>query len=67
MSNGILLLSDESLKLLQIKHLKAKITNTEALVQGPKNSIHSVIFDDIDEELVLKATIKTNSGCEQSV
>ena len=54
MNNGILPLSDEA------KHPKAKITNTEALLHCPK--IHSVVYD-IDEELILKATIKTKGVC----
>ena len=47
----ILPLSDETLKLLQTKHPKAKIAKTKALLRGPKKPTHSVVFDDIDEEL----------------
>ena len=64
MGNGVLPLSDEALKLLQTKHLKAKIAHRKALLHGPK--IHSVVFDDIDEELILRATIKTKGECGPS-
>ena len=41
MNNGILTLSDQTLKLLQTKHPKAKAANTEALLHGPKKSNQS--------------------------
>ena len=66
MSNVTLQLMDETLKFLQTKHPKAIIARTEALLLGPKKLIHSVVFDDIDEELVLKETIKTKGGCGPS-
>ena len=44
MSNGILLLSDGALKLLQIKHPKAKIAKAKTLLQVQKKLIHLVFF-----------------------
>ena len=41
MSNGILPLFDETLKLLQTKHPEAKIAKTEVLLRGLKKPIHS--------------------------
>ena len=40
MSNGILPLLDETLKLLQTKHPKGKIAKIKALLQGPKKPTH---------------------------
>ena len=45
--------------------IKLEIAN-ETPLQGLKQSIHSVGFDDFDEELVLKATVKTKGACRPS-
>lgn len=67
MSNDTLTLSNETWKMLEAKHVKAKTVSSKALLYGRKKSRHSVVFDDNSEELVLKATIKTKSECGSSV
>ena len=66
MSNGILPLSDETLQILSLKHPEAQQAHHEALLQGPKKQIHSIVYEDIDENLVKKAAIKTKGGCGPS-
>lgn len=51
------------MEVFQNKTHKGKTAKTEALLQDPKKPIHSVVFHGINEELVLKATIKTKGGC----
>ena len=36
------------------------------MLQGPKKQIHSLVYEDIDEDLVKKAAIKTKRGCGPS-
>ena len=59
-------MSDGALKLLRKKHPKVKIDNKKALLQGPKQPIHSVVIDDIDEEFTLNATVETKDACGPS-
>ena len=66
MSNGILPLSDEILQILSLKHPEAKQAHQEAILQGPKRQIHSIVYEDIDEDLVKKTTMKTKEGCGPS-
>ena len=58
MSNGILPLSDETLQILSLKHPEAQQAHHEALLQGPKKQIHSIVYEDIDEDLVRKAAVR---------
>ena len=62
MSNGILPLSDETLQILSLKHPEAQQAHHEAILQGTKRQMHSIIYEDIDEDLVKKAAIKTKGG-----
>ena len=58
MSGSILLLTDETLQLLEIKHPDAKDTPQQALLQGPIQKMHPIVYDDIDEELIKKSSNK---------
>ena len=59
MSNEILPLSDKYLQMLSLKHPEAQQAHYEEMLQGPKRQIRS---EDINEDLVKKATIKTKGG-----
>ena len=54
MSGGILPLTDGTLPLLELKHPDAKGTSQQAILQGPLQKIHPIVYDDIDEELIKK-------------
>ena len=58
MNNGILPLFDETLQILSLKHSEAQQAHHEALLQGPKKQMHSIVYEDIDEDLVRKAAIR---------
>ena len=62
MSNGILTLTDETLQLLHAKHPESKEATPDVLLQGPIRQVHQVVYDDIDEALVMKAAMKTKGG-----
>ena len=62
MNNRILLLTDEALQLLHAKHPKSKEATPDVLLQGPIRQVHQVVYDDIDEALVMKAAMKTKGG-----
>ena len=62
MSNEILPFSDETLQILSLKHPKAQHAHNGAILQGPKRQIHSIFYEDIDEDLVKEAAIKTKGG-----
>ena len=65
MSNGIIPLSDETLQILSLKYPEAQQAYHEAKLQGPKRQIHSIVYEDIGEDLVKKAAIKSK-GCGPS-
>ena len=66
MSNGILPLSDETLQILSMKNLETQQAHHKAILRGPNRQIHSIVYEDIDEDLVKNAGIKTEGGCETS-
>lgn len=53
MGNWILPLAKGTLQLL-------------SLLRSPIKQIHSIVYDDIDEVLVMKAAVKTKGGCASS-
>ena len=65
-SNGILPLSDETLQILSMKNLETQQAHHKAILRGPSRQIHSIVYEDIDEDLVKKAAIKTEGGCGTS-
>ena len=61
-SNGISPLDDKTLSLLKQKHPPSSELNEEVLLRGEKPSVHSVVFEDIDESMVKEAALKTKGG-----
>ena len=62
MSNRILPLTDATLQLPKQKHPESRQPPPEVLIKGPIRKIHSIVYDDIDESLILKASILTKGG-----
>ena len=62
MSNGILPLTEETLSQLEIKHPDNRDASADVLLNGPVKEIHPIVFDAIDEEMVLKAESITKGG-----
>ena len=61
-SNGILPLDDKTLSFLKQKHPASSELNEEVLLRGEKPSAHPVVFEDIDENMVKEAALKTKGG-----
>ena len=59
MSNRILPLNDEILEMLKQKYPEANKSPQEALLQGPTQPVHPIVYEDMDESLILKAAILT--------
>ena len=62
MTNGILPLDEKKLNSLKQKHPQSQPAYEETLINGEPPLIHPIIFDDINEEVVRKATIRTKGG-----
>lgn len=62
MENGVLPLDDKTLNALKQKHPKSQPAYEETLINGDPPVIHPIIFEDINEELVRKAAIRTKGG-----
>ena len=62
MSNGILPLNDDTLLLLEQKHPKEGKVHEEVLLDEPFERIHSIVYDVIDEDMVLQAATHTKGG-----
>ena len=62
-SNVILPLSDETLQMLSLRHPEVQAHHEAAMLQGTKRQIHSIVYGNIDEDLVKKVEIKTKRGC----
>ena len=41
---------------------EAQQAHHETILQGPKKQIHSIVFEDIDEDLVKKAAMQIKGG-----
>ena len=65
-SNGILPFTDAKLQLLKQKHPESREPPPEVLIEGPIRKIHPVVYDDIDESLILKAATSTKGGSGSS-
>ena len=65
-SNGILLLDDKTLRLLKQKHPTSSESNKKVLLRREKPSVHPVVFEDIDENMVKEAALKTKGGAGPS-
>ena len=66
MSNGILPLANETLQILSVKPAEAQQAHHEAMLQGTKRQIQGIVYEEIDEDLVKKAAIKTKGWCGPS-
>ena len=66
MTNGILPLDEKKLNSLKQKHPQSQPAYEETLINGEPPVIHPIIFDDINEELVRKAAIRTKGGPDPS-
>ena len=58
MSNGILLLTDETLHLLHTKHPRMQNACEKILLQGPIKQVYPVIEKAIDKTLISKSALK---------
>ena len=66
MSNGILPLNDDTLLLLEQKHPEASELQQGILLDQPPMRIHPIVYDVIDEELVLNVASLTKGGSDPS-
>ena len=64
-SNGIIPL-DKTLSLLKQKLPASSGLNEQVLLRGEKTSVHPVVFEDIDENMVKEAALKTKGGSGHS-
>ncbi|XP_057301658.1 uncharacterized protein LOC130636080 [Hydractinia symbiolongicarpus] len=62
MTQGILPLNDETLLLLEQKHPDQGNLSEDTLIDQPSQRIHDIVFDIIDEDMVLKAATYTKGG-----
>ena len=62
MSNEILPLTDKTLKMLKQKHPEANEPPQEVLLQGPTRPGLPIVYEDMDEYLILKALMLTKRG-----
>ena len=62
MQGGVLPLNEETINLLHQKHPKSQEPNAEFLLHGPESTVEPVIFDAIDEAMVMKAAQFTKGG-----
>ena len=62
MINGILPLNDDKLILLEQKHPEASELQERILLDQPSQRIHPIVYDVIDEELILNVASLTKGG-----
>ena len=62
MQNGILPLTNTTLKLLKQRHPKSVPTTEEALLHDQPESIHQIIYKNINADAVRKVALKTKGG-----
>ena len=56
----------ETLQSRSLEHPEVQQAHHEAILQSPKRQMNSIAYEDIDEDLVMKAAIKTRGGCGPS-
>ena len=59
---GVLPLNEETINLLHLKHPKSQNPDEDFLLQGPEQTVEQIIFDVIDETMVMKAAQLTKGG-----
>ena len=62
MNNGILPLNDETLLLLEQKHPIANESCEDVILNGPMKRIHPIIYDVINEDMIMQAASNTKGG-----
>jgi len=62
MSGGVLPLDDRTIQLLKEKHPNGRETNENNLLHGPIQNVNPIVFDAIDEQMVMKAALATQGG-----
>ena len=62
MSNSILPLTEETLSQLEIKYPGNRDASDDVLLNDPIKEIHPIVFDPVDEEMVLRAASITKGG-----
>ena len=63
MSNGILPLNEDTLLLLEQKHPEGKpAVEMETIIKDPLERIHAIAFNEINEDIILKAASITKGG-----
>ena len=67
MSDGILPLTDATLQLLKQNHPESRERPTEVLIKGPIRKIHPIVYDDIDESLILKVSMLIKKDQDRQV
>ena len=60
--NGFLPLNEKTLELLRQKHPKASPASESVLLTNDIEKVHPIKFENITEELVRKAALKTKVG-----
>ena len=63
---GVLDLTDDVLEGLKLKHPTASPKFDNLLLNGPVKNVLEIVFDDINEELIQKATIRTKGAAGSS-
>ena len=62
MNSGILPLNKETLELLVQKHPEPREPSPDMLMQEPIRSIHPIAYDDMNESVIMKATMLAKGG-----
>ena len=65
-SKGVLNLNDDVMRELKLKHPDAETPTETALLQGPMNMVHDVIFQSINGETIRNATLNTKGAAGPS-
>ena len=66
-SKGKIPLEDKTLSLLKQKHPASSELTEEVLLRGKKPSVHPVVFEDIDENMVKEVALKAKGGSVQEL
>ena len=66
MQNGIITLTDTTLKLWKQMHPKSAPSTEEVLFSSQPKSIHQIKYKNINADAVHKAALKTNGGSGHS-
>ena len=61
-NSGLLTLNESTMQELHLKHPELKLKYEDLLLEGPVKYMNSVIYDEIDEEVIMKAAIRKNGA-----